>query len=108
MPDPVRGTYLMGLLNRPCQWAPQCGTLQDMKVTQKVQLEPEDLEFIDRVCESFHYGSKSEYMRAAIREKIRADKRKLRQLQRQEAMKDYSEGHEDIFEPLAGEPFEDR
>ncbi len=35
-----------------------------MKVTQKVQLEPEDLDFIDRVCASSHYGSKSQYMRA--------------------------------------------
>jgi len=79
-----------------------------MKVTQKVQLEPEDLEFIDRVCESLHYGSKSEYMRAAIRAKIRADKRRLRELERQRAMKGYSEDHQDIFESIAGEPFEDR
>jgi len=84
------------------------GTLQDMKVTQKVHLEPEDLEFINRACESLHYGSKSEYMRAAIREKIRADKRKLREVERQKAMKGHSKGHEDIFESLAGEPFEDR
>ncbi len=79
-----------------------------MQVTQKVQLEPEDLEFIDRVCETLEYGSKSEYMRAAIREKIRADKRKLRELERHKAMKGYSEGHGDVFESIAAEPFEDR
>ena len=79
-----------------------------MKVTQKVQLEPEDLEFIDRVCESSQYRSKSEYMRAAICEKIRADKRKLREAARQKAMEGYSEGDEDIFASLAGEPFENR
>ncbi len=79
-----------------------------MKLTQKVQLEPEDLEFIDRVCETLEYGSKSEYMRAAIREKIRADKRKLRERERQKAMEGYAEGHEDVFESIAGEPFEDR
>jgi len=79
-----------------------------MKVTQKVHLEPEDLEFIDRVCESLHYGSKSEYMREAIRQKIRADKRRLRELKRQKAMKGYTKQDEDFFESLAGEPFEDR
>ena len=72
-------------------------------------MEPEDLEFIDRVCESLHYGSKSEYMREAIREKIRADKRRLRELERQRAMlKGYAKHDQDIFESLAGEPFEDR
>ena len=80
-----------------------------MKVTQKVHLEPEDLEFIDRVCESsLPYGSKSEYMRAAIQEKIQADKRRLRELKRQKAMMGYAKGQEDAFESLAGEPFEDR
>ena len=35
------------------------GTLSGMQVTQKVQLAPEDLESIDKVCESLHYGSRS-------------------------------------------------
>ena len=79
-----------------------------MKLTQKVQLEPEDLEFIDRVCETLEYGSKSEYMRAAIQEKIRTDKRRLRELERQKAMKAYGDDYEDVFESIEGEPFEDR
>jgi Arc/MetJ-type ribon-helix-helix transcriptional regulator len=79
-----------------------------MKLTQKVQLDREDLDFIDRVCETLDYGSKSEYMRAAIREKIRADKRKLRELERQRAMEGYAEGYEDVFECIAGETFEER
>jgi Arc/MetJ-type ribon-helix-helix transcriptional regulator len=77
-------------------------------VTQKVQLEPEDLDFIDRVCESSQYGSKSEYMRAAICEKIRADKKRLREATRQKAMRGHSEGRADIFGSIAGESFEDR
>ena len=77
-------------------------------MTQKVQLEPEDLEFIDRVCQSLNYRSKSEYMSVAIREKLRADKRKLRELERQKAMEGYPEGHEDVFASTAAEPFEDR
>ena len=78
-----------------------------MKVTQKVRLEAEDLQFIDRVCESLGYRSKSEYMRAAIREQIRLDIRKLRELERQKAMEGYPEVREDVFESIAAEPFED-
>jgi len=86
----------------------ESGTLQDMKVTQKVHLDPEDLQFINRVYESLHYGSKNEYMRAAIREKIRADKRRFRELERKRAMKGYAKGHDYIFQSLAGNPFDDR
>ena len=79
-----------------------------MKLTQKVQLDPEDLEFIDKVCETLGYGSKSEYMRAAIREKIRADKRRLREMRRQKAMESYAQGYEEAFESIARELFEER
>ena len=67
-----------------------------MKVTQTVRLEPEDVEFIDRICESPNYRSKSEFMRVAIREKIRADKRKLRELE--------TESHEGLLKGPPG-PF---
>lgn len=78
-----------------------------MKMTQKVQLEAADLEFIDRVCVLLGYRSKSEYIRTAIRERIRADKRRLRERERQTAMEGYSEGHEDVFESIAAKPFQD-
>lgn len=63
-------------------------------VSQKVQLDESDLEFIESACFALDYKSKSEYMRAAIREKIRADRRKLRELRRQEAMAAYGDGFE--------------
>ena len=47
-------------------------------------------------------------MRGAVRDKIRADKRKLRELERHKGMKGYSEGHGDVFESIAAEPFEER
>jgi Arc/MetJ-type ribon-helix-helix transcriptional regulator len=79
-----------------------------VKETQKVQLDPEDLEFIDRVYKSPHYASKSEYMREAVQQKIRVDKRKLREVQRHEAMKGYLRQDAALFESLAAEPFENR
>jgi len=47
-------------------------------------------------------------MRAAIQEKIRADRRKLRELRRQQAMLAYGDDFDVAFEELEGEPFEDR
>ena len=47
-------------------------------------------------------------MRAAIQEKIRADKRRLRELQRQQAMKAYGDDFEVAFESHEGEDFEAR
>ena len=77
-------------------------------VPQKVQLDESDLEFIESACSVLDYKSKSEYMRAAIREKIRADRRTLRELKRQEAMAAYGDDFEVAFESIEAEDFEDR
>lgn len=77
-------------------------------IPQKVQLEEGDLEFIATACEVFKFKSKSEYMRSAIQEKIQADRRRLRELRRQRAMRDYGEGFEIAFEEIEGEDFEAR
>lgn len=77
-------------------------------VPQKVQLDESDLEFIESACSSLDYKSKSEYMRAAIREKIRADRRKLRDLKRREAMSAYGDDFDVAFESIEAEDFEDR
>ena len=77
-------------------------------VPQKVQLEESDLEFIESAWSTLDYKSKSDYMRAAIREKIRADRRKLRELRRQGAMAAYGGGFEVAFESIEAEDFEDR
>jgi hypothetical protein len=79
-----------------------------MKVTRKVHLDPDDLEFLSNgVCKFLGYRSKSEYMRVAIQEKIRGDKRTLRAMKRQKAAADYSKGYENAFASIAAEPFED-
>ncbi len=78
-------------------------------ISRKVQLNEKDLEFIEEACSVLNYKSKSQYMRIAILEKIRADKRKLRALKCQAAMEAYGEsGPENIFESIEVEDFEDR
>ncbi len=77
-------------------------------VPQKVQLEESDLEFIETACRLLKFKSKSEYMRAAIREKIRADKRRLRELRRRQAMRAYGDDFETAFESIEAEEFEAR
>ena len=77
-------------------------------VPQKVQLDEEDLAFIEAACKILEFRSKSEYMRAAIREKIRADRRRLREHRRQQAMLAYGDDFEVAFESIEGEDFETR
>ena len=80
-----------------------------MKVTQKVQLEERDLDFIEEVFPILDYKSKSEYMREAILAKIREDKQKLREMRRREAMEAYGEeSPENVFESIEADDFEDR
>ncbi len=75
-------------------------------VPQKVQLAEADLEFIEAACKLLNFKSKSEYMRAAIRERIRADRRRLRELQRRQAMRAYGDDFEVAFESIEAEEFE--
>lgn len=78
-------------------------------VPSKVQLEKEDLEFIEKVCSILKLRSKSEYMRAAIQERIRADKRRLREIKRQKAMEAYGRTEvENLFQSIEAEDFEHR
>ena len=80
-----------------------------MKVTQKVQLEERDLDFIEEVFPILDYKSKSEYMREAILAKIREDKKKLREMKCREAMEAYGEeSPENAFESIEADDFEDR
>jgi Arc/MetJ-type ribon-helix-helix transcriptional regulator len=79
-----------------------------MLLQKKVQIAEEDWGFIDKATRLLNYKSKSEYMRQAILEKIQNDKRKLREMKRQLAMKGYSgTDFENIFEELEGDGFED-
>ena len=77
-------------------------------IAQKVQLTREDLEFIQKVFRLLEYKSKSDYMRQAIREKIRSDRRR-REMKRQEAMKAYGQAPlENAFQSIEAEGFEER
>jgi Arc/MetJ-type ribon-helix-helix transcriptional regulator len=68
-----------------------------------------DLEFIEQACSTLNYRSRSEYLREAVQTKIEADRARIRELRRQEAMKAYGLGPlEDAFETIAGVDFEDR
>ena len=78
-------------------------------MTQKVQLEKDDLDFIETVFSIFDYRSKSEYMREAILVKIREDKKRLREMKCREAMESYGEEPVDnVFESIEADDFEDR
>ena len=78
-------------------------------ISSKVQLREEDQELIEEVCSVLDYKSKSEYMRLAIQEKLRVDRRKLREMKRQAAMEGYGQaGPENVFESIEAEDFEDR
>lgn len=80
-----------------------------MLTQTKIQLDPEDYNFIKNSYKDLKYNSLSEYMRSAVRAKIKEDRQKLRQMKRDRAMEmigqaDYS----NLFESLEGEDFERR
>lgn len=72
-------------------------------VPQEVQLDESDLEFIEAACITLDYKSRSEYVRSAIQEKIRTDRRKLRELERQQAMAAYGDDFDVVFESIEAE-----
>jgi Arc/MetJ-type ribon-helix-helix transcriptional regulator len=77
-------------------------------VPQKVQIEESDASFIEMACRLLNYRSKSQYIRTAIKEKIRADRARLRELKRQQAMQAYADQLDNVFASLEGEDFADR
>lgn len=80
-----------------------------MMTQTKVQIDKDDYEFIKKVHTTLHYRSLSEYMRIAIQDKVKADRKRLRGLKRIAAMEMIGKGrHQNLFQPLEGEDFEDR
>lgn len=77
-------------------------------VTEEIELDESDQEFFGSGCLVLDDNSKSESMRAATQEKIRADRRKLRELRRQQAMAAYGNDFEEVFESIEAEDLEDR
>jgi Arc/MetJ-type ribon-helix-helix transcriptional regulator len=75
----------------------------------KLQIDSEDYEFIKETHKQLNYKSLSEYIRQAVKEKIRTDQKRLRELKRQEAMEMIAKGtYENLFDSLNGEEFENR
>lgn len=75
----------------------------------KLQIDSEDYEFIKETHKQLNYKSLSEYIRQAVKEKIKTDQKRLRELKREEAMKMIGKGvYENLFDSLDGEEFENR
>ena len=80
-----------------------------MQIQSKVQINQKDYDFIKKVFKSLHYKSLSEYMREAVAQKVREDRKIIREMKRKAAMdmigkKDY----ENVFESIEGDDFETR
>lgn len=80
-----------------------------MMTQAKFQIDREDYEFIKATYKLLEYNNYSEYMRDAIREKIKADRKKLRLIKRNLAMEQIGKSaYKNHFISLGGEDFEDR
>ena len=80
-----------------------------MLVQSKVQINQEDYEFIKKTYREFRYKSLSEYMREAISNKVKEDRKRLRGLKRMAAMEMIGKAqYENLFESIEGEDFESR
>ena len=80
-----------------------------MLVQSKVQINQKDYEFIKKTYREFRYKSLSEYMREAISNKVKEDRKRLRGLKRMAAMEMIGKAkYENLFESIEGEDFESR
>ena len=80
-----------------------------MMTQAKFQIDKEDYEFIKAAYKLLDYNNYSEYMRDAIKEKIKADRKKLREIKRILAMEQIGKAvYENVFDSLDGEDFESR
>ena len=80
-----------------------------MFIQTKIQIDPESYEFVKKAYKDLNYKSLSEYMREAVKTKVREDRKRLREVKRQQAMEMIgNETYENIFEPIEGEDFETR
>jgi Arc/MetJ-type ribon-helix-helix transcriptional regulator len=78
-------------------------------IQSKIQIDEKDFEFIKKNFKALSYKSLSHYMREAVRAKVREDRKRWKAIQRSLAMEQIGRGnHENHFENLEGEDFEDR
>jgi len=80
-----------------------------MLVQSKVQISQEDYEFIKKIYKDLRYKSLSQYMREAVNNKVREDRKRLRELKRMAAMEMIGKAqYDNLFESIEGEDFESR
>ena len=81
-----------------------------MLIQTKIQLDKKIHEFIKQIYKELHYKSLSEYMREAVNAKVEEDRRRLRELKRETAMKMIGKvsSYDNVFESIDGDDFEDR
>jgi len=80
-----------------------------MMTQAKFQIDREDYEFIKTAYKLLDYKNYSEYIRVAIKMKIKADRKKLREIKRNLAMEQIGKSnYENHFEAIDGEDFEER
>ena len=80
-----------------------------MLVPTKIQIDEKVYNFIKQTHKKLHYKSLSEYMRTAVNTKVEEDRKRLRELKRIAAMEMIgSAPHENLFESIEGEDFENR
>jgi len=78
-------------------------------IQTKFQIDQKDYKLIKKMYKDLHYRSLSEYVREAVRTKVKQDRKKLRELIRVEAMKMVGKtSYENLFESIEGEDFEKR
>jgi hypothetical protein len=76
-------------------------------IPNKIQIDEKDFEFIQKAYKLLSYKSLSHYLREAIQDKVRKDRKKLRAIQRLAVVVDGGV-HENRFESLEGEDFDNR
>ncbi|NIA09730.1 MAG: crotonobetainyl-CoA--carnitine CoA-transferase [Nitrospiraceae bacterium] len=80
-----------------------------MLIQTKVQIDQKNYEFIKKAYKDLRYKSLSEYIREAVKAKVRKDRKRLRELKRIAAMEMLGRAqYENLFESIEGEDFENR
>ncbi len=80
-----------------------------MLIPTKIQLDKAHYDFIKLACRDLHYRSLSDYVRQAVENKMKEDRRQLRAKKRQAAMEMMgAEPNQNVFESIEGDDFESR
>lgn len=80
-----------------------------MMIQTKIQIDPQNYEFIKKFHKDLSYRTLSEYMREAVNAKVKEDRKRLRESKRITAMQMIGESvYDNLFGSIEGDDFEDR